>query len=122
MKQIAASPFINVNGSSAAPLLHPGYDNCALTTSRKWIPCAGIVASLTAANGLPARRAQLHISVGCLSDPSGPWGARLWEKKAPEGARRVEWILTCDAPLCSAEDALRLLNETSGLVTAFACC
>jgi hypothetical protein len=122
MNQIAVSQFVNVDRPPTALLAHPNNDNRVLITARKWAASAGTVASLISENGLPARRAQLHISIGCLPDPSGPWGARFWEKDAPAGTHPVEWLLTCDSPVCSIENALKLLNETPGLVTALACC
>lgn len=90
-------------------------------TTRQWVACAGIVATLTPKNGTCDRRAHLLISFGLQAYSTSLWGARFWEDDAPKNTRPVDWLLDSEQPVSCVEDALQLLRNRPDLVMEFGC-
>lgn len=106
---------------AAAFLSNSRDTNKDATAARKWVACAGIVATLAPKNGTCARRARLLISFGPQACNAPLWGARFWEEDAPKNTRPVDWLLDSEQPVSCVEDALRMLRNRPDLATEFGC-
>ncbi len=89
-----------VSGSSLVPgqpvalTLRMSATEVAPVTAKQRHACAGVVADLTSRNGVPARRACVHISFEPLTVTEPSWGAWFWEEDVPERAEPVvDWFL-----------------------------
>jgi hypothetical protein len=89
-----------------------------LRTARTWSAVAGKKVEVPGHNGRKARDAKLLVSYGEVDlrvpkgeEPLHVWVVRAWEVEAPAEVKEpLEWVLFTTLPVCSAEDALSVLD------------
>ena len=121
MNAVAASSLAPVSTQPVALTLRMSVTQAAPVAAKQRRACAGVVADLTPRNGVPARRARVHISFESLTVAEPSWGAWFWEEDLPEKAEPVDWFLASQQPVCCVEDALLLLRKRPDLVTRLDC-